>query len=168
MKKGLLLALGAFTVLLFACGGNQDHDHHDHDGHDHDHDHAGHSHNAAAGNKSPKEILFDEVVALHDEAMPKMAKLRGYQKAAEAKIDSLKSMKDAASLKLRAELEVLLAGLQRADKGMMDWMENFKLEPDGPTEAEKMAYFESEKQKAKAMRDDIFNMLDSAAAKLGM
>lgn len=165
MKKVLSLALGAFTVVLFACGGNSEQAHNEHAGHDH----SGHSHNAAATEeKTPLDKLFDEVVALHDEAMPKMGKLRGYQKTAEAKLDSLKTKKDAASLKLRAELEVLLAGLKRADKGMMDWMDSFKVEPDLPSLEEKMAYFEKEKQKAKNMRDDIFSMIDSAAARFGL
>lgn len=143
--------------LLAACGGNQDHSHHE----------GGKSMNEAAPPAmSANDSLFEEVVALHDEAMPKISKVKGYIKDLEAKIDSLSARKDAASKALLADYNNLLAGLKRADKGMFDWMDAFDPEIKDASEDSIKNYYTAEKAKAKAMRDDIFNMLDSAAAKL--
>lgn len=158
MKKTLTQL--AVVLSLFTIGCSESNTEHDHAG--------GKSANEAAVPKmSASDLLFDEIMGFHDEAMPKMGKLRGYQNLAQTKIDSLAKHSDAASKALKAEFETLLAGLKRADKGMMDWMDTFEPKEDSVGEETIKPYYEAEKVKAKAMRDDIFSMLDSAAAKLG-
>jgi hypothetical protein len=155
--KWMIPAIVAIT-LSTACGNTNDHQNHE----------GGKSMNeAAAPEMGATDLLFEEVVAFHDEAMPKMGKLKGYIKDVESKMDSLANLNDAASKKLGGEYASLLSGLKRAEKGMMDWMDDFQPEPDGISEDSLIAYYGLEKEKAKAMRDDIFTMLDSAAAKLG-
>jgi ribosome-associated translation inhibitor RaiA len=158
MKRFLAPLTIAFSLMILSCGESSTQQ--DSTG--------GKSMNeAAVPEMSDADKLFEEVMAYHDEAMPKIGKLRGYQTQAQAKIDSLAAKSDAASKTIKAEYEALLAGLKRADKGMMDWMDTFNPEPDVADEAELKAYYEAEKVKAKAMRDDIFSVLDSAIAKLG-
>ena len=153
-------AFAVAMALLTACGGGTD-DATAHDEHA-GHDHSGHSHNAAAGNKSEAEMLRDDMIAFHDEAMPKMGKLKGYINTAKLAIDSLSKKTDGTSKKLKVDYENLLKGLERAEKGMNDWMDNIDIEPNGISQDSLIKYFGSEKAKAKAMRDDILNILDSA------
>lgn len=126
----------------------------------------GESQNAAAVVSSPTDSLFEEIVGYHDEAMPKMGKLRGFQKTAQQRIDSLAKLKDNASVSLRAEYTKLLKQLKDADKEMMDWMDNFQPEPTFSVADSLKIYYESEKVKAKNMRDHFFEALDSAAKKM--
>jgi hypothetical protein len=160
MKRiSLLVLAGAITFGMLACNGSSSENHENHA--------AGESQNAAATAKSPTDSLFDAVVALHDEAMPKMSKLMGYQKLAQTKIDSLGKLKDKASIQLKTEYTALLENLKSAEKGMNDWMDTFTPEPEFSTKDSLKIYYEAEKVKAQKMRDDIFSTLDSALAKLG-
>jgi hypothetical protein len=153
-------ALAAAIALLTACGGgtHEADNHDDHAGHDH----AGHSHNKAAGNKSEAELLRDDMIAYHDEAMPKIGKIKGYINTAKLAIDSLSKKTDAASKKLKVDYEKLLAELEAAQKGMNDWMENIDIDPQNISQDSLIKYFQLEKAKAKAMRDNIFKALDNA------
>jgi hypothetical protein len=157
MKMKWMIPALAATLFFAACGGNE-----------HQHEGGGKSMNeAAVPEMSENDLLFEEVIALHDEAMPKMGKLKGYIKDLEQKIDSLNSLKDAGSTALKAEYATLLTGLKGAEKGMFDWMDNFQPELEGVTEDSLKNYYSAEKAKAQAMKDNIFSMIDAAAAKLG-
>jgi hypothetical protein len=125
------------------------------------------SQNAAATEKTANDLLLEEILAYHDEAMPKIGKLRGYQTLAQTKIDSVAKLKDAASKQLKTDYENLLTNLKDAEKGMMDWMDTFNPEPEMPNAGAMKDYYEAEKVKAKAMRDNIFSTLESAVALLG-
>jgi len=117
---------------------------------------------------SLEDSLYKEVIALHDETMPKMGKIIGYKKVLQLKIDSLDTYlsrkKDAGAALLKKNYEKLLAQLNNAEKGMNEWMEGFNPDPQLPTSKEMVNYFEDQKQKAKKMKEDVFNALDSTAA----
>jgi ribosome-associated translation inhibitor RaiA len=119
---------------------------------------------------SLEDSLYKDVIALHDETMPKMGKIIGYKKAIQLKIDSLNAYlatkKDKGAAALKEEYQNLLVQLNTAEKGMNDWMDGFDPDPQLPTKKELVTYFEDQKLKAKKMKDDIFSALDSAAAKL--
>jgi hypothetical protein len=155
MKK-LFSIVALFTsTLLISCGESE-----------HSHDHGGTSQNAAAEPESPTDSLLKEVFVFHDEAMPKMGKLKSYEDLSKLRVDSLAKLSDAGSKALKAEYEKLVTGLQRAQKGMDDWMGDF----DATKYTDKdslLQYYISEKAKAQAMRNDIFSVLDSAKAKFG-
>ena len=156
MKKIIGIFSASAIMLAMACGESEHANH----------DHGGKSQNAAAEAMSPTDSLFEQVVALHDEAMPKMGKLKGYEDLAKLKIDSLSKINNAAARALKSEYEKLVAALQRAQKGMNDWMDGFQ--PDKfENQDSLMAYYLEEKIKAQAMRDDIFAVMDTATAKLG-
>ncbi len=110
-----------------------------------------------------EDSLYKSVMALHDEAMPKMGPLMGNQKTAQARLDSLTALGGASNAAMISRLSALKDQLAAAEKGMNDWMEGFDPDPQG-TPAENTVYFKSEKEKAQKMRDDIFVALDSAAA----
>ncbi|HSK13270.1 MAG TPA: hypothetical protein VK907_08635, partial [Phnomibacter sp.] len=64
MKKILSLCLLATALFTQSCNS----------GHDHGQE-GGKSQNAAAPEMGPADAMFEEVMAFHDEAMPKMGKL---------------------------------------------------------------------------------------------
>lgn len=155
MKK-LLSIVALFTSSLFiSCGESN-----------HSHEHGGKSMNAAAEPESPADAVLKEVFVFHDEAMPKMGKLKSYEDLAKLRLDSLAKLSDAGSKALKAEYEKLVADLQHAQKGMDDWMGEFKANKYADKDS-LLQYYLGEKAKAQAMRNAIFNTLDSAIAKFG-
>ncbi|MCU0334481.1 MAG: hypothetical protein MUF62_05440 [Chitinophagaceae bacterium] len=109
------------------------------------------------------DSLYKQVMDLHDEAMPKMGKLKGLQAAAQAQIDSLTKLKKADLQPLIDKLTALKTQLAEAEKGMDDWMTQLDIEKVNAAVDEKARYFTDQKAKAQKMRDDIFAALDSAA-----
>jgi hypothetical protein len=125
---------------------------------------------AEAAATTREDSLYKDVIALHDEAMPKLGKIMGYEKTVQAKIDSLnthlETRKDEIARDLRTQYEALLDQLKTAEKGMNDWMEGFDPDPKMANKEAIISYFEDQKAKAQKMKDDMFIALDSAAAKL--
>jgi len=143
------------TYVFISCGESE-----------HTHDQGGKSQNAAAEPNSPTDSLLEEVFVYHDEAMPKMGKLKSYEDLAKLKIDSLANLKDAQSKKLKATFEKLRGDLQAAQKGMNDWMDGFRSNKYADKDS-LFQYFLQQKAQAQAMRNEIFTVLDSAAVKFG-
>jgi hypothetical protein len=110
------------------------------------------------------------VIALHDAVMPKMGKLIGYKKALQAKIDSvdnsLKSKKRMEAASEENQYVKLLAQVEAAEKAMNDWMDQFNPDPNLPGKEEMIQYFEDQKARAAAMKQEVLAALDSAAAHL--
>lgn len=99
------------------------------------------------------ERLHDDVMAVHDEVMPKMddimkekARLTGIMNETD---DSLKVV----------EIRTVIAELNSADEGMMQWMREFK--PDKTlSEDELTAYYKTEMERISKVRDDMLNALE--------
>jgi lipoprotein NlpI len=84
--------------------------------------------------------LMDEVMALHDEVMPKMGKMMKVQKQLNLLADSIATV----DLERAGLLRGLAQNLDDANEAMMDWMRNFNPNVEG-TEAEVKAYLEQKK-----------------------
>ncbi len=127
-------------------------------------------HNAAEQKAVSKEdSLYNKAIAMHDEAMPKMGKLIGYEKLVQQQIDSIGQRKkqtpdDKTTL---TKLTALLAQLKAAETGMNAWMEGFDPDPKMKDSAEREAYFARQAAGAQKMRNDLFVALDSAASITG-
>ena len=154
MKTSTIYGLFFITILQMSCHNESNHK----------------NHSQQKEQLSKEDSLYKAVIAFHDEVMPKMGKLAGYQKTVEAKIDSLTkalvNKKDAAGHALKARYEELLTQLKAAEKGMNNWMDSFEPEPKLPSKDALEKYWEAEHAKAKKMRDDFKAALDSANAGL--
>lgn len=148
MKKLIALSLVAGALAMGSCGSDAEKA----------------KENADAQVASLGDSLYKQVMDLHDEAMPKMGKLKGLQTAAQAQIDSLTKLKKADLQPMIDKLTALKAQLAAAEKGMDDWMTQLDMEKVNAAIDEKARYFTDQKAKAQKMRDDIFAALDSAAA----
>ena len=150
--KGIII-ITAVALFFTSCSNKQTTGHEDH--------------NAAEKKATTREEqLYNEVMELHDAAMPKMGKLIGYKKQVQAKIDSLtialKNKKDETGHELKRKYEQLKIELDSAENGMNAWMENFNPDPKLPTKADMEKYFEDQKNKAQKMKDNMFKALDKA------
>lgn len=85
--------------------------------------------------------LKEEVMAIHDEVMPKMGELRKVRKAVMLLADSLMQINpDSAAM-----LTALADNIEGANEGMMQWMREYEPDYEG-TEEEIKVYLEKQKE----------------------
>lgn len=91
--------------------------------------------------------LYDEVMAVHDEAMPKMDNIMNLKEKLEAREDSLRQD---TTREFSAELQKISAlktQLDSADESMMMWMREFHQDYESMTKAEITEYLNKQKQR---------------------
>jgi hypothetical protein len=109
---------------------------------------------------SPNEALYNEVMKVHDEVMPKMNDIYKYQQQLKEK---LKAPNLSAAEK--EEINAVLSKLDSAGNGMMVWMRQFDPIPDSAGEEKARIYLEGEMEKVKRVREDIAQALEQAKTK---
>lgn len=112
--------------------------------------------------KNPEDSLFQDVMALHDQAMAKMGKLAGYRKQFDSRIDSLKKVKSPAGESLTKQYGEISSNLKVAEDKMNTWMEEFSIDSAQDDVQRRIAYLESEKAKVAVVRDEIYSVLSRA------
>ncbi|MCU0469668.1 MAG: hypothetical protein MUF58_13795 [Arcicella sp.] len=106
-----------------------------------------------------QKIMIDEVMAIHDEVMPKMDQIMSLKSS----LDSIAKVSPD-SLKARQ----LYVALDSADIKMMDWMENYDSESvKGKPESEVMKYLADEKAKISDVKTLTNKSIEEAKAFLG-
>ncbi len=126
-------------------------------------DHSAHS--AMEAPKTPADSLYGQVMEMHDLVMPKMGKVRGAQKRAQALLDSIGSLptRSAATLTpYKKELETLVSELNYADYAMDQWMMEFNLDSGKNNIEIRLAYLRSEFDKVSKVKDAVVNSLAKA------
>lgn len=105
---------------------------------------------------------MEQVMAIHDEVMPKMGKLGTL-------MGKLKTEKDPKHQPYKTALE----DLQAANTAMMAWMENFgnrfsaeEILQSKALSAQKQVWLQEEKEKVKALRAQIYASIQKAEALL--
>lgn len=120
---------------------------------------------SACGSGFDRQAAIDEVLDMHDVAMPKIGEVMSLKK----KI--LEKAETASDSTLLVELRSIAGDLDAAQQGMMIWMREWG-EISTPhvngesSEEEQVAFFKSEMEKVTKVRDDIFNSIDAAKKKL--
>ena len=142
MKKLNFLAFTAILLWAAACGPAQ----------------------KETGETTDPELLKDEVMAVHDEVMPKMQDIMRLKERARTMIDSLAtdSMTNASQIE---ELEQLITSLDEADEAMMGWMRNYRRDFDGSDE-EYISYLQDEKAKIDAVKEEMMSAIEEAEVAL--
>ncbi|MFM1857918.1 MAG: hypothetical protein RLZ05_978 [Bacteroidota bacterium] len=124
-----------------------------------------HDHSAMEAPKTPADSLYGQVMEMHDLVMPKMGKVRGAQKRAQALLDSIGALPTRSSATLTAykkELETLVSELSYADFAMDQWMMEFNLDSGKNNVEVRLAYLRSEFDKVSKVKDAIVNSLAKA------
>lgn len=131
----------ACLLLTTACNQKTEDDHHD-------------SHDMTES--SPNQALYDQVMAVHDEVMPKMNDLHKAKTALQTRLEL-----PGVPQNERDEIKLDIARIDSASDGMMVWMRQFDPLPDSVGSDSARAYLERELQKVKKVREDILTTLEA-------
>ncbi len=142
MKKVIFASFLAFAWLFNACQNSNNPDH------------------------QAEEQLHEEVMAIHDEVMPKMGEInklsRELKEVAESSSSYDESVKSIASQAVQQ--------LEQADEGMMSWMEAYQSPSKKRGEMDHaaiMQYLEAEKQKIGTVKAQMLESIQVGNAVLG-
>lgn len=104
--------------------------------------------------------LKDEVMAVHDEIMPKMGELMSLKKQVDERIGKLESEDpDAEELE---KLRSISGSLENSHDKMMQWMREYEPNFEGMVEKEIIEYLEMQKQKIKNVGEMTAESIESA------
>jgi hypothetical protein len=114
----------------------------------------------AGSEASGNGALYDQVMDIHDEVMPKMEDLYNLKK------DLMKQVAESPNLvaEKKAELEKTIAQLDSASNAMMNWMNEFTPLPDSANQEAARAYLEGEMEKIKNVKTLTLETIDKAKA----
>jgi hypothetical protein len=113
----------------------------------------------AAIENSPNQELYDEVMRIHDEVMPKMNDLYQAKTALKTRMEMPGLPEND-----RQEIQNDIARLDSASESMMVWMRQFDPLPDSAGEEKARAYLENELQKIKKVKEDVLDALTTSAS----
>lgn len=137
MKKKQYILFLALALQIFACGKKGG-------------EHANHE----ATTDDSNQILYNQIMDIHDEVMPKTENLYNISKQLK------ENLKDATT---DAEKELLQAQIYYFDSVntmMMDWMHEFKPLPDTTNQEAARSYYETHLEKVKLVREAILTAVD--------
>lgn len=100
---------------------------------------------------------YDEVMAIHDEVMPRMNDLYKAKSALRTQLET-PGLPDTE----KKEINEKIALIDAASEGMMVWMRQFNPLPDSVGEDKAREYLEAELVKVKKVREDILKALEIA------
>jgi hypothetical protein len=138
--KSILIA--ASFLVLVSCG--KPHEHVDH--------------NDENNGEDPNRALYDQVMTIHDEVMPKMDDVYKLKKEMADKIAATPDMVEAK----KKELEAMMAKLDSTNDAMMDWMHGFNPLPDSVDQEKAREYLENEMEKIRKVRDLTAESIEKA------
>lgn len=142
MKKNLLwLSTLALFIALVGCSKS---------GHENDHQ--------EESKENPDQALYDEVMKLHDEGMAKMDEIYQLKEELKEQIASAPALVE----EKKKDIEAKISKLDSAQKGMMVWMRSFNPDLDSLDGQAYRKYLESEMEKVKKVKDDIFDAIARA------
>lgn len=143
------ISVTVVMFLLMSCGGNHD------------------NKREIVSIEEQRNELFQEVIKVHDEVMPKMEDIIGLQDKIRVLMDSLLEV-DSTSSEL-SNLEELNAKLNEADKSMMEWMREFDVEmnSDEVNQNEAIEYFTNEMNKIEEVKVIVNTNIEDVTKALG-
>lgn len=122
---------------------------------------------ACVSPKQKEENLAKEVMAIHDEVMPRMGEISSYRRELKQKLKAQEFQFSAETRIEREKMERLVMKLDSADKGMMDWMHNYNGGKDLYSHREIMDYLDAEKKKISEVKTYMESTLDETKKYLG-
>jgi len=123
-----------------------------------------HEHDATSGDvveTSGNQELYNQVMKIHDEVMPKMENIHRSKQELKEKISKNPKITEVERIKIDA----LIAKLDSAGEGMMIWMREFRPIPDSLGEEKAREYLENEMERVKRVRENIIQALNEAREK---
>lgn len=140
--KNILLFSSIF--ILISCGKTSEHAGHDMDGDEE--------------SEGPNQALYNQVMDIHDEIMPKMEDIYRLKKGFLEEIANAPAM----PAEQKKNIEIMISALDSANNAMMDWMHHFNPKPDSTDQEAAREYLETEMERIKKVRDLTNETLDKA------
>jgi hypothetical protein len=140
--KILLLFILSIALLSWSCD-NKSNDHSAH-----------HEEVEPGGNQE----LYDDVMDIHDEVMPKMDDIYKLKEKLKSQLTDAPNMAE----EKRREIEIIISRLEAASEGMMVWMRNFDPLPDSLGEEKARKYLEEQKEKVTKVKEDMLKAIEDA------
>jgi len=103
------------------------------------------------------ETLYNEVMDVHDEVMPKMDDLYKAKKNLQEKLKD-STLHDTT----RMRMQTLVRDLDQASESMMVWMREFNPLPDSTSEDKARQYLEGEMVRIQKVKKDMLEALERA------
>ena len=117
--------------------------------------------NLVEENKKKRE----ELIAVHDEVMPQIGKLKSLEKKATQKVDQLRSQEPVDSLQIE-NLKALAFDLNQAYEGMFVWMRQYDTEDGDKEPIELKAYLEEQMVMVTEVNQEIKEVIGRAEKEL--
>jgi hypothetical protein len=117
-------------------------------------------HDATASDQvqvSENQVLYNEVMKIHDEVMPKMNDIYSVKQELRKTL-SKPELTEVEKMKI----EAMISRLDSASESMMVWMREFQPVPDSDGEEKAREYLETEMEKVKKVRENILQALAEA------
>jgi len=120
----------------------------------------GKEHHHPNQDSGPNQALYNEVMNVHDEVMPKMEDLYKLKRQIKKQLEQV----PASEAGQRMEWEATLARLDSASQAMMVWMREFNPPPDSAGAETVRTYLEAEREKINQVKKLTLETIDKARA----
>lgn len=107
------------------------------------------------------QVLYDQVMDIHDEVMPKMNDIEAYKKKLK---DQIATGPDLVPEE-RKKLERRISNLDSVGRMMMDWMHHFDPPADSLGAEAYREYMEAQMEKVKKVREAMLEIINSEGSK---
>ena len=142
------LSLALFLILIAGCGKSSQH---------------AHLEQEESPSNNANQALYDQVMDIHNEVMPKSDEIYQLKKEIQDKISSSPNL----IADKKKQLEQIIAELDSADHSMLDWMHKFKPLPDSANQELAREYLENQMERIKGVRELINGSVQKAKDELG-
>lgn len=146
--KSLFVIVIATGLIISCTNKNPDQQSQDHTTHD------------STENNTGNQALYDQVMKVHNEVMPKMDDILKIKEVLKEKLNTQKELAD----EKKKEIEAVVSKLDSANQRMMNWMHEFKTQPDSLGEEKIREYLETEMERIKKVSDEMKDALEKANA----
>ncbi len=135
-----LLSLVVMTLLLTGCKKNQS------------------ATSETDTSDNPNQVLYDQVMDVHDEVMPQMDEIMKLKRSLQEQIANTPDM----VVERKEQLEKIISNLDSASNSMMDWMHKFNPLPDSVDQELAREYLEGEMEKIRNVKTLMLESIDKA------
>lgn len=118
-----------------------------------------HEHQQEGKLSKENQALYDEVMRIHDDVMPKQSIIAKYRDTLDAELKDEKLLKDTPALQ---KYQKIRQDLNYAYQAMNLWMQEFEVDYSGKSEEEIKAYLQKEKEKISKVSEKMLSSLEAA------
>lgn len=109
--------------------------------------------------------MREQLIAVHDEVMPQIGKLKSLEKKATQKIEELSTQESVDSLQIE-NLKALAFDLNQAYEGMFVWMRQYQTEDGDKEPSEVKKYLEEQTVMVTEVNQEIKDVIEKAEKEL--